>query len=80
MARVSAERDIDEPFTDIGKGVVRLDPYLEPFKDALKRRYAKAQSWIKVINEHEGGLEKFSRVIRLVFRSKYQVLTLLAGL
>jgi len=43
-------------------GVVKLDPYLEPFSDALRRRYAKAQSWIKSINETEGGVEKFSRV------------------
>jgi len=43
-------------------GVVKLDPWLSPFKDALKQRYAKAQSWIKTIDETEGGLEKFSRV------------------
>lgn len=43
-------------------GVLQLDPWLEPFQDALKRRYAKAQDWIKRINEVEGGLEKFSRV------------------
>lgn len=43
-------------------GVIQLDPYLSPFKDALKSRYNKAQSWIKTINETEGGLEKFSRV------------------
>lgn len=42
-------------------GIVQLDPYLEPFKDALKSRYAKAQQWIKTIQETEGGLEKFSR-------------------
>lgn len=42
-------------------GVIKLDPWLEPFKDALKHRFAKAQKWIKTINETEGGLEKFSR-------------------
>jgi len=63
MARVSLRRHSDKPFTNVEKGVVQLDPYLEPFKDALKRRYIKAQNWIKVIDEHEGGLEKFSRVI-----------------
>ena len=42
-------------------GVVQLDPYLEPFTDAIKRRYATAQSWINTINQTEGGLEKFSR-------------------
>lgn len=41
--------------------MVQLDPYLEPFKDALKSRYNKAQQWIKTIDQHEGGMEKFSR-------------------
>lgn len=44
-----------------GTGVVQLDPYLEPFKPALKSRFSKAQDWINRINETEGGLEKFSR-------------------
>jgi hypothetical protein len=43
-------------------GIVQLDGYLEPFKDALKSRFSKAQKWIKTIDETEGGLEKFSRV------------------
>lgn len=42
-------------------GVIQLDPWLEPFRDALKHRFAKAQKWIKSIDETEGGLEKFSR-------------------
>jgi len=44
------------------EGVVKLDPWLSPFKEALKHRYNKAQQWIKTINDTEGGLEKFSRV------------------
>jgi hypothetical protein len=43
-------------------GIVELDPYLEPFKDALRSRYQKAQQWMKTIDETEGGIEKFSRV------------------
>ncbi len=43
-------------------GVVQLDPWLSPFKDALRTRYNHAQSWIKTINDTEGGLDKFSRV------------------
>lgn len=50
------------PRTDSETGVVKLDPWLEPFQDSLKRRYAKAQDWIKKIDETEGGLEKFSKV------------------
>ncbi|KIV86609.1 1,4-alpha-glucan-branching enzyme [Exophiala sideris] len=44
-----------------GTGVIQLDPWLEPYQDALKHRFAKAQKWINTINETEGGLEKFSR-------------------
>ncbi|TVY47288.1 1,4-alpha-glucan-branching enzyme [Lachnellula occidentalis] len=44
-----------------GTGVVQLDPWLAPFKDALRERYSKAQKWIKTLDETEGGLEKFSR-------------------
>ena len=42
-------------------GVIQLDPWLSPFKDALRSRYSHAQRWIKTINDTEGGLEKFSR-------------------
>jgi len=45
-----------------GTGVLRLDPWLEPFQDSLRSRYSKAQSWIKTINETEGGLAEFSKV------------------
>ncbi|EXJ61015.1 1,4-alpha-glucan-branching enzyme [Cladophialophora yegresii CBS 114405] len=44
-----------------GTGVIKLDPWLEPFRDALKHRFSKAQEWIKRIDQTEGGLEKFSR-------------------
>lgn len=48
-------------FAHKSTGVVQLDPWLSPFKDALRSRYSHAQKWIKTINETEGGLEKFSR-------------------
>jgi hypothetical protein len=44
-----------------GTGITQLDPWLSPFRDALRSRYSKAQQWIKTINETEGGMEKFSR-------------------
>ena len=47
--------------SDLSLGVIQLDPWLEPYRDALKHRFSKAQQWIKTINETEGGLEKFSR-------------------
>jgi hypothetical protein len=43
-------------------GILELDPWLEPFKDALKRRYNNAVDWVQKINQHEGGFDKFSRV------------------
>ncbi|KAI9814002.1 MAG: alpha-1,4-glucan branching enzyme [Pycnora praestabilis] len=45
-----------------GTGVIQLDPWLSPFKDALRKRYSHAQDWIQKINETEGGLDKFSKV------------------
>jgi hypothetical protein len=53
--------DISNWLTSLPAGIVQLDSYLEPFSGALKSRYAKAQQWIKTIDETEGGLEKFSR-------------------
>ena len=49
-------------FTQLtSSGVIQLDPWLEPFKDALKSRFSRAQKWIKTIDETEGGLDKFSK-------------------
>ncbi|RMD43155.1 hypothetical protein DV735_g1923, partial [Chaetothyriales sp. CBS 134920] len=56
----AASNASDSPPAD-GTGIVQLDPTLEPFKAPLRSRYAKAQKWIKDINELEGGLDKFSR-------------------
>ncbi|KXS96573.1 hypothetical protein AC578_1954 [Pseudocercospora eumusae] len=44
-----------------GTGIVQLDPWLEPYSAALRSRFSKTQNWIKTIDKHEGGLEKFSR-------------------
>ncbi|KAH6678940.1 alpha amylase [Plectosphaerella plurivora] len=46
-----------------GTGVVKLDPWLSPFQDAFKRRFAKAQEWIDKITTTEGGLDQFSKGI-----------------
>ena len=43
------------------QGVIKLDPWLEPFKDALRSRYSHAQKWIKTIDDTEGGLDNFSK-------------------
>ncbi|KAK5937184.1 alpha-1,4-glucan branching enzyme [Knufia obscura] len=44
-----------------GTGIIELDPWLGDFRESLKKRFAKAQKWIKDIDQNEGGLEKFSR-------------------
>ncbi|KAL4966872.1 1,4-alpha-glucan branching enzyme GLC3 [Aspergillus stella-maris] len=44
-----------------GTGIIDLDPWLEPFRDAIKRRYNYVESWVKTVDEAEGGLEQFSR-------------------
>lgn len=41
--------------------MIKLDPWLSPFQDAFKRRFAKAQEWINKINDTEGSLDKFSK-------------------
>lgn len=43
-------------------GIISLDPYLEPHKGTLQRRYSKAQEWLKKLDATEGGIEKFSQV------------------
>jgi hypothetical protein len=43
-------------------GVVKLDPWLEPFSETLKRRYVRSKEWIDRIKSSEGSLETFSRV------------------
>ncbi|KAL1883048.1 hypothetical protein VTK73DRAFT_123 [Phialemonium thermophilum] len=48
-----------------GTGVVKLDPYLSPFKDYFRRRYAKAQEWMSKLSQFEGGLTEFSKGFNL---------------
>lgn len=62
MALVCSSIEDKTTAADDLPGVVQLDPWLSPFKDALRKRYSRAQQWIKTIDETEGGLEKFSRV------------------
>jgi len=52
----------DDDYPKDGTGVLRLDPWLEPFQDSLRSRYSRAQSWIKNLNDTEGGLNQFSKV------------------
>lgn len=52
----------NRPISNVHTGVVQLDPWLSPFKDALRHRFSKAQKWLTDIKKSEGGIEKFSRV------------------
>ncbi|KAF9974905.1 alpha-1,4-glucan branching enzyme [Actinomortierella ambigua] len=45
---------------DDGTGVIQLDPWLEPFKPAIAKRYALFKDWKNKI-DHNGGYDKFSR-------------------
>ncbi|KAA8916182.1 hypothetical protein TRICI_001673 [Trichomonascus ciferrii] len=40
--------------------ILEIDPWLEPFKGDIDRRYALAQDWMKRLDRDEGGLVKFS--------------------
>ncbi|KAL3488875.1 1,4-alpha-glucan-branching enzyme [Aspergillus germanicus] len=44
-----------------GTGIIDLDPWLEPFREAIQRRYKYVESWINTVDETEGGLDKFSK-------------------
>ncbi|KAL3476077.1 1,4-alpha-glucan-branching enzyme [Aspergillus californicus] len=44
-----------------GTGIIKLDPWLEPFQEAIQRRFKHVESWIKTVDETEGGLDKFSK-------------------
>ncbi|WVQ80844.1 1,4-alpha-glucan-branching enzyme [Cryptococcus sp. DSM 104549] len=43
-----------------GTGVVTIDPWLEPFSDSLRKRYAAFAEQRAAIDKHEGGLAHFS--------------------
>ncbi|KAL2825563.1 1,4-alpha-glucan-branching enzyme [Aspergillus cavernicola] len=44
-----------------GTGIIKLDPWLEPFQEAIQRRFKHVENWIKAVDEVEGGLDKFSK-------------------
>ncbi|CAO1637318.1 unnamed protein product [Sympodiomycopsis kandeliae] len=44
-----------------GTRIISVDPWLEPFADPLRQRYALYKKWIDTIDTHEGGLLEFSK-------------------
>ncbi|BEI85513.1 hypothetical protein CcaverHIS002_0509140 [Cutaneotrichosporon cavernicola] len=46
---------------DDGTGVIQIDPWLEPYAPAIRNRYTEYKKALDFINQHEGGLDKFSQ-------------------
>lgn len=44
-----------------GTKIISIDPWLEPFADGLRSRYAVYRSWADRIKQNEGGLANFAR-------------------
>lgn len=44
-----------------GTALINLDPWLEPFKDVLRKRYSNYRKWADNILLHEGGYDEFTR-------------------
>jgi len=51
----------DQDWPSDGTGLIRLDPWLEPYADKLRRRYQRYQQTLRRIVEAEGSLENLSR-------------------
>ncbi|RIB24050.1 CBM Family 48/Glycoside Hydrolase Family 13 protein [Gigaspora rosea] len=47
--------------TTDGTGIIKVDPWLEPFAPVLKRRHVSLKKWVQNINQNEGGFDKFTR-------------------
>ncbi|CAO3630115.1 unnamed protein product [Cunninghamella blakesleeana] len=44
-----------------GTGLTVIDPWLEPFKEELKKRYAYFEKYKKMIGDSPGGIDKFTK-------------------
>ncbi|KAI8096943.1 1,4-alpha-glucan-branching enzyme GBE1 [Halteromyces radiatus] len=44
-----------------GTGLIVVDPWLEPFKDDLRNRYAFFEKWKTIIENSPGGFENFTK-------------------
>ncbi|KAI9307970.1 1,4-alpha-glucan-branching enzyme GBE1 [Cunninghamella echinulata] len=44
-----------------GTGLTIIDPWLDPFKEELKKRYAYFEKYKKMIENSPGGIEKFTK-------------------
>ncbi|KAJ2514792.1 alpha-1,4-glucan branching enzyme [Coemansia sp. RSA 1939] len=51
----------DPEISGDGTEVINSDGYLEQHREYFKQRYAHFKRWVKVIDENEGGIDKFSQ-------------------
>ncbi|MFH1746578.1 MAG: alpha amylase C-terminal domain-containing protein [Planctomycetota bacterium] len=51
----------NSPTDPDGTGLIALDPWLEPFADALRQRFGNYQRILQTIHAQEGSLDSFSR-------------------
>ncbi|KAG5461603.1 MAG: glycoside hydrolase superfamily, partial [Olpidium bornovanus] len=61
VAGVDAPAAVRNAETDEGTGVVRIDPWLEPFRGAIRHRYSMYKEWLDRINKNDAGYDKFTR-------------------
>jgi len=57
----SSSQPVDYSKATDGTGVIANDPWLEPFAGSLRERYSQFQKWKHIIEENEGGYDKFSK-------------------
>jgi 1,4-alpha-glucan branching enzyme len=57
----SAGKDSEKNMPTDGTGLIMHDPWLEPFADDLRQRYAQYRNWVETIEKNEGGFDNFSR-------------------
>jgi 1,4-alpha-glucan branching enzyme len=54
------------PAPQDGTGVVQVDPWLEPYAEALRHRYKGFLQWMDIFNQYEGGLAKFAQAYEIM--------------
>ncbi|CAG8512397.1 7782_t:CDS:10 [Paraglomus brasilianum] len=57
----ASNKQTEKPFPMDGTGLIAIDPWLEPYAEDLRQRYAQYQKWVKDIEEYENGYDKFTR-------------------
>eukprot|EP00794_Sanderia_malayensis_P016943 gene16943-18650_t len=61
MAGNEAEFEMKSSVVPELENLLKLDPYITPFKKEIERRFSVLDSVIDGINKHEGGIENFTK-------------------